>query len=94
MKCAIFEQWTSDIKSIEGVADDEEQISHNQAYLRYLHFAYTTITGGRLYLEVQGQHGFPSDATIIAACLQEAYELAEHGAGEYVLDTKCYGFEN
>lgn len=94
MSAAMFDEWTSNIESIDGVVDDLEQISHNQAYLRYLHFAHTCITGGRMYTASKNkENGFPEDASIIAGCLQEAYELADHGAGEDNLDSWCYGFE-
>jgi len=93
MKAAIFDQWTGNIVSVDGVIDDCEQISHNQAYLRYLHFAFTCITGGRMYTSKGEKGGFPAEAGIIAACLQEAYELGDEGAGEDELDSGCYGFE-
>jgi len=93
MKCAIFDQWTANIVSVEGLTDDCEQISYNLAYLRYMHFCYTCITGGRMYTVQGDEKGFPNEASIIAACLREAYELADEGAGEDRLDSGCYGFE-
>jgi len=93
MQRPIFEQWTADIKSVEGWSDDQEQIGYEQGYLRYLHFSFTVITGGRFYSVGPNHQGVPSEAMIIAACLQEAYELGEHGAGEDLMDSRCYGFE-
>jgi len=78
------------IKSI-GMTNDQEPLTHNQAYLRYLHFAYAVSTGSRFYNEELHEHGIPSYESIIAACLLEAYELV--GAGDDVMDTRCYGFE-
>jgi len=49
MQGTIFVQWTADINSVSGWSDDQEQISYEQGYLRYLGFSFTVITGGQFH---------------------------------------------
>ena len=64
--------------SVSGWSDDQEQISYEQGYLRYLQFSFTVITGGAFHSVGPNGEGVPSETMTMAAWVAEAYELGEH----------------
>lgn len=66
------------------------ELTRNQSYLAYLHFAHTVCTGGRFFNEAVSEAGVPPDNDIIGACIAEAFTLFKKKA--QIIDTTCYRF--
>ncbi|KAG0125031.1 hypothetical protein HOY82DRAFT_617262 [Tuber indicum] len=89
---AFFDQWEVKIATMGDVDPEEpDDLTRNQSYLQYLHFAHTVCTGSRFFNEDPKDTGIPGDDDIIAACLSEAYAIANP---KYLTpNTSYYHFE-
>lgn len=85
----IFTEWRCELGSIKG-AEGGGSCTRDQAYLRYLHFVHTVVTGSRFFNETAEGGRMPTDDEIIAACIAEAYELV--GAVEEIPEMESYNF--
>lgn len=77
------------MEDVRGVEEVHEP-TRNESYLAYLNFAHVQVTGSRLYSVSPEFDGVPQSINIIAACLHEAFDLAE--AGEEVCDMSSFNF--
>ena len=64
------------MEDVRGM-EDIHNISRSQSYLAYMNFAHVQVTGARFGTVSPDFDGIPENASIIAACLREAYKLGQ-----------------